>query len=73
MFYCQYTVLLIQLTLAAGQMWCLATHLPLLIGDLIPRENARWNLFSTVAGNYIPLFLINNIKGPSSIHADTDK
>ena len=26
-------------------MWCLATHLPLLIGDLIPLEDARWILF----------------------------
>jgi hypothetical protein len=26
-------------------MWCLATHLPLLIADLIPGENAHWILF----------------------------
>ena len=26
-------------------MWCLATHLPLIIGDLIPFEDARWILF----------------------------
>jgi hypothetical protein len=26
-------------------MWCLATHIPLIIGDLIPLENARWILY----------------------------
>ncbi|CAB4030340.1 Hypothetical predicted protein, partial [Paramuricea clavata] len=29
----------------AVQMWCLATHIPLIIGDLIPLENARWILY----------------------------
>lgn len=31
---------------AAAQMWCLAIHLPLLIGHMIPFEDAHWNLFA---------------------------
>lgn len=26
-------------------MWCLAIHLPLIIGDLIPADNAKWQLY----------------------------
>ena len=29
----------------AVQMWCLSSHLPLIIGDLIPPENAKWQLY----------------------------
>lgn len=32
----------------AVQMWCLATHLPLIIGDLVPEDNAYWDLFLTL-------------------------
>ena len=26
-------------------MWCLAIHLPLVIGDFIPSDNEKWHLF----------------------------
>lgn len=26
-------------------MWCLAIHLPLIIGDFIPTDNEKWHLF----------------------------
>lgn len=32
--------------LAAAQMWCLGRFLPLMIGNLIPQEDERWQLFN---------------------------
>ncbi len=29
----------------ASQMWCLALHLPFLIGDQVPEDNELWQLF----------------------------
>lgn len=29
-------------------MWCLSNHLPLIIGDLISPENAKWQLYLTL-------------------------
>ncbi len=26
-------------------MWCLARYLPLIIGDLVPEDDEKWNLF----------------------------
>lgn len=37
--------LLLIFIIAAVQMWGLATHLPLIIGNIVPSENDRWNLF----------------------------
>ncbi len=34
--------------LIAVQMWCLANHLPLIIGNLIPEDNANWQLYLTL-------------------------
>ena len=31
---------------AAAQMWCLGRFLPLMIGNLIPQEDERWQLFN---------------------------
>ena len=32
----------------ANQMWCLALHLPLLIGDYVPEEDDHWQLLCTL-------------------------
>lgn len=31
---------------AAAQMWCLGRFLPLMIGNLVPPEDERWQLFN---------------------------
>ena len=31
---------------AAAQMWCLGRFLPLIIGNLVPSEDERWQLFN---------------------------
>ena len=40
------TVAEIGIFLLASQMWCLSRLLPFLIHDLIPDENADWQLFA---------------------------
>ena len=32
-----------QYMLTASQTWCLARYLPLIIGDLVPEEDANWD------------------------------
>ena len=30
--------------IVANQMWCLALHLPLLVGDYVPEDDEHWEL-----------------------------
>lgn len=46
--YCLHVMIYWLFCLVAHQMWCLAFHLPLLVGDYIPEDDEHWKLLCTL-------------------------